>query len=163
MKFYATELDEIKPESIVELTYSKEQGSWTDEHDSFYFKHNNGSYSVLPVMPDEAHGVQGYFVVEVTDPNNVTATFKLIVEDNIVMGDCGLFPGVNSEEEAEKKLEVSGMLEPDMGFDFITATIAYAINEGKFETKGKLELEPKYDSEPCENPAEEETYFWKLR
>lgn len=164
MKFFATNL--IK-DVVVELTLNEPETFWHNQKHGFEFPRNTWGRNYLPVNLNEDSGfiecVEGYFEIEVTDPDGKKGVFNLNASDNTVSCGSGqLYPGADCDEKIEgKKLEKAGLKRPEMGFDFCCHMTWYGFNEGEAKN-GSFELEPDVEVEVGEFYPEEETYLWKI-
>lgn len=134
MKFYATNL--IKDE-ITELVLDETESFWRNKIHGFEFKRNTMGRNFLPVMNNKYSGliecVEGYFVVEVTDPLGHKGVLNLhAINDLVCCGDVQLYPGVWCNEKSEgKKLKKAGVTKPELGFEILPDIISYGFNEGE--------------------------------
>ncbi|KIF53452.1 hypothetical protein [Vibrio owensii] len=164
MKFFATNLIENE---IVKLTLNETESIWFNEKHGFEFPRNTWAQNYLPVKLNLesclVECIEGYFEIEVTDPNGKKGVFTLNASDNTVSCGAGqLYPGVNCDDKIEgEKLAKAGLKRPGMGFDFCAHMAWYAFNEGEAKN-GSFELEPDVEVAVGDYYPEEETYLWKI-
>lgn len=158
MKFFATSLKG----NVVELTYDESTESWRDSSNEYRFSENYGAGNIIPMKANsEYECLTGYFTVEVTDPNGVTAFFNLHAAMDIVFTD-EYYPGLTYDENVEvEKLAKAGIKRSELDHAFIVENACYLFNEAAM-TSNTVRLEP-YGSElHADTLVVEEDYQWKI-
>ena len=152
MKFYAN----INNQEMI-LNFDDSKNEWSNSNGEIFTTHED--VNCIPV-DESGKSIQGYFIIEVTDPNNVKSQFKLHTRDKVVSCFCGEYPGVVCDTQTAVNELNPAIKVPAYGLGDLVDTIEYGFNEGPF-TDDDLLLEVDTD-EDYTGPYKEDCYKWKV-